>query len=152
MDRFETFVTSVTTLYRLIQKIKDKEMTEFGLKGTHVMCLYMLHRHPEGLSLTRLSVLCDEDKAATSRAVAALMEKGYLCYAPSESSTNYRAAICLTEQGKQITARIDEIIDEVVERAGEGLDDAQRTAFYDALEKIAENLKEIYAKEPQNPA
>ena len=38
VDRFVRFVTSISQLYRCIQKIKSKEMTEFGLKGTHVMC------------------------------------------------------------------------------------------------------------------
>ena len=42
LQRFQDFVTGITQCYRSIQKIKSTEMTEFGLKGTHVMCLFFL--------------------------------------------------------------------------------------------------------------
>ena len=53
-------------------------MTEFGLKGTHVMCLFFLHHTPEGLTAAQLCQLCAEDKAAISRTIATLKEKGYI--------------------------------------------------------------------------
>ena len=40
LQRFEDFVTGITVCYKYIQRIKSAEMTEFGLKGTHVMCLF----------------------------------------------------------------------------------------------------------------
>ena len=45
MQRFETFVGSVTELYRLIQRIKNMEMARLGLSGRHVMCLNYLNKH-----------------------------------------------------------------------------------------------------------
>ena len=48
------------------------EMTELGLKGTHVMCLFFLHHTPEGLTAAQLCQLCAEDKAAISRTIATL--------------------------------------------------------------------------------
>lgn len=61
-DRFETFATTIATINRYVQKIKSMEMKTLGLKGTHVMCLYSLGKHPEGLTATQLCRLCGEDK------------------------------------------------------------------------------------------
>ena len=72
--RFETFVLSINRIYRCIQKIKSQEMTELGLKGTHVMCLFQLRQYPQGLTAAELSHFCMEDKAAISRAISRLEE------------------------------------------------------------------------------
>lgn len=151
MDRFETFVASINTIYRLIQKIKDSEMREFGLRGAHVMCLYMLHRHREGLTLMQLSALCGEDKAATSRGVSELVERGYLRHVLPEGGSRYRARIFLTEEGEAVAARIGTIVTRVVDEAGSGLTEAQRAALYDALAQIAEKLQGIYGQSEGDP-
>ena len=64
INRFQLFVSGVSTCYKYIQRIKNLKMTEFGLKGTHVMCLFFLHHNPEGLTAAQLCQLCAEDKAA----------------------------------------------------------------------------------------
>ena len=58
LQRFETFVTGITTCYKCIQRIKSMEMTEFVLKGAHLMCLFFLHHNPEGLTAAQLCQLC----------------------------------------------------------------------------------------------
>ena len=40
--RFETFSLSILELNRYLQKIKELEMKQFGLKASHTMCLYYL--------------------------------------------------------------------------------------------------------------
>ncbi|MGN0971882.1 MAG: MarR family winged helix-turn-helix transcriptional regulator [Aristaeellaceae bacterium] len=137
LHRFETFVMGITTCYKCIQRIKSMEMTEFGLKGTHVMCLFFLHRNPEGLTAAQLCHLCAEDKAASSRTVALLQEQGYV----EGPDRKYRAALRLTEAGLAIAQRIDRLIAQWVETGSEGLSEEDRTAFYRALEIIAGNLQ-----------
>ena len=92
LQRFQSFVTGVTQCYKSIQKIKATEMTEFGLKGTHVMCLFYLSQHPEGLTAAQLSQMCAEDKAAISRTLAVLQERDYI----QAGEKKYRAPLCLT--------------------------------------------------------
>jgi hypothetical protein len=72
IQRFDAFVSGITACYKYIQRIKSMEMTEFGLKGTHVMCLYYLRQNPAGLTASQLCGLCAEDKAAISRTVSEL--------------------------------------------------------------------------------
>ncbi|MGN0626989.1 MAG: MarR family winged helix-turn-helix transcriptional regulator [Oscillospiraceae bacterium] len=137
IKRFEAFVTGITLCYKYIQKIKSAEMTELGLKGTHVMCIFFLSHNPEGLTAAQLCRLCAEDKAAVSRTVAELQREGYV--APGEKK--YRAALRLTEKGMEIAKRVDELIEQWVAFGGAGLSDSDREAFYRALELISNNLK-----------
>lgn len=142
LQRFETFVTGITTCYKCIQRIKSMEMTEFGLKGAHVMCLFFLHHNPEGLTAAQLCQLCEEDKAAISRTVALLQEKGYV----EASDRRYRAALHLTEDGQAIARRIDCLIARWVELGSTGVPEEDRAAFYRALEIIAGNLHEAVSR------
>lgn len=141
-DRFETFATTITAIYRCIQKIKDRDMTALGLKGTHVMCLYILGKQPDGLTAAQLCDLCGEDKAAISRTVSELSEKNYIKLEVQPQKRAYRARIRLTEQGKKAIRYINDRINSALEAVGTGLNEAQRSEFYQALTHIADNLKQ----------
>ena len=137
IQRFESFVTGITTCYKYIQKIKSAEMTEFGLKGSHVMCLFFLHHNPKGLTAAQLCQLCGEDKAAISRTVATLTEKGYV----KTEDKKYRALLQLTDKGLDIASRVDDLIEQWVAFGGDGLSEDDRTVFYGVLGHIADNLR-----------
>lgn len=137
-DRFQAFVTGISVCYKYIQKIKSVEMTEFGLKGAHAMCLFFLHSHPEGLTAAQLSQLCAEDKAAVSRSLASLADKGYL----ESDEKKYRSVIRLTESGKAVASHIDVMIERWVESGGDGLTEQDREIFYNSLELISNNLRD----------
>lgn len=137
IGRFQSFVSGITTCYRHIQRIKSMEMTEFGLKGTHVMCIFFLYHNPEGLTATQLSQLCAEDKAAISRTIAALQSKEYIV----SGEKKYRAIIKLTQQGEEIARKVNGLIDQWVGFGGSGISDEDRAVFYRVLETIAGNLE-----------
>ena len=137
-DRFEAFITGVTVCYKYIQRIKTMEMTELGLKGTHVTCLFYLGNHPEGLTAAQLCQLCAEDKASVSRTVADLTARGYIA---KSSSKNYRAPLKLTAEGIEASKLLDPLIDRWVMSGGDGLTEAEREVFYRSLSRIGENLR-----------
>lgn len=143
LNRFESFVTSINQLYRCIQKIKSREMTEMGLKGTHVMCLFYLERHPEGLTAAELCNYCMEDKAAVSRAVNKLEAERLVALEEAEGQRRYRCKIRLTREGKQITCKMMRLIAEIVSKGGEGLTEEERENFYKYLGIIAQNLQTL---------
>ena len=74
--RFETFVLSILELNRQMQRIKALEAQPLGLQANQVMCLYYLGSAREGLTAAQLTGLCREDKAAVSRTLAQLVERG----------------------------------------------------------------------------
>lgn len=142
-DRFELFTTTITQIYKSLQKIKSHEMTEFQLKGTHVMCLYELHKHPDGLTVTELSTLCEEDKAAISRTVSELLERGFVS---NDSEKKYRAPIVLTEEGRTITTQINELAASAAIAGSANMSHEERMTFYHTLTDISDNLKNYLEK------
>ena len=138
IQRFQAFVTGITVCYKYIQRIKSAEMTEFGLKGTHMMCLFFLHHQPEGLTAAQLCQLCAEDKAAISRTLATLQKDGYIL----AGEKKYRAPLQLTEKGLAVATQVDQLISQWVGFGGDGLTDEERTIFYRCLDQISSNLKE----------
>lgn len=65
--KFVKFVGEIDTLYKSIQKIKSNRMKEFGLGGTHAMCLCSLLQSERGLTAAELCKEIAIDKAAVSR-------------------------------------------------------------------------------------
>lgn len=142
LDRFELFITSVAQIYKCVQKIKSREMTELGLKGPQVMCLLNLRRCGE-LTSSELSALCMEDKAAVSRTVAHLERAELVCFEDSGEKRRYRSKIKLTKKGVDAADRMTELIRNSVTKGGEGLSAEERDIFYKALVTIAGNLQKI---------
>ena len=138
IQRFDAFVSGITSCYKYIQRIKSLEMTEFGLKGTHVMCLYYLRQNPSGLTASQLCGLCAEDKAAISRTVSELRSRGYVT---TLSEKAYRAMLTLTSAGQEIARKFDHLIEGWVTVGGDGLTDEERSDFYKTLSAITDNLR-----------
>lgn len=142
ITKYELFSSSVATLSRDIQTIERKEMAKFGLKGPHAQCLLTMLRHPLGITSAQLCELCAKDKAAISRIVSEL-ETARMIRRESRNGNIYRAALMLTEQGRAAADAVSRRAKLAVERAGEGLTDAQREVFYQVLDIIAGNLHTI---------
>lgn len=143
-QRFEIFTKSITSIYRSVQKIKSTEMTEFGLKGMHVMCLFFLGKRRDGLTSAQLCRLCDEDKAAVSRAIALLKEKGFVKELQETAKKKYRNIICLTEEGGKVAEKVSDKVENALNAGGAGLSEEERVTFYASLQLIAGNLEKYF--------
>ncbi|MGN1002489.1 MAG: MarR family winged helix-turn-helix transcriptional regulator [Oscillospiraceae bacterium] len=146
-ERFEHFVGLIASINKSIQKIKNLEMREFGLKGPHVMSLYYLSKHPDGLTAAELCRRIDVDKAATSRALSQLLEGGYVCYPERKDGRKYRAKVTLTARGAEVAGQIDQIIDRIVDAVGLGLEPEDRRVMYRSLGIVARNLSEFLSED-----
>ena len=138
IQRFDAFVTGITVCYKYIQRIKSAEVTEMGLKGAHVMCMFYLKQHPEGLTASQLCTLCAEDKSAVSSTISFLKNEGFVT---SEGPKNYRAVLKLTPAGQTVANQFDDLIADWVSSGGSGLTDQERSDFYRGLSLIANNLR-----------
>lgn len=139
---FENFTISILKLNKLVTKIKLYEMEKFGLKSIHMMCLYYLERNEKGLTAGELGRLTLEDKAAISRAVATLHEKGY-----AEGDLHkYNGNIKLTDEGLKLAKYLDERAECAVTAGKSGsLPDEHRHIFYSILAQIGDNLQHYYS-------
>lgn len=141
MERiFENFTVAILKLNKLISRIKLSEMEGYGLKAIHVMCCYYLNTHAEGLTASELSSLTLEDKAAISRALKSLKQKGYVRY----DENTYGAPVTLTVEGKRLANEIAVKADRAVSAGSAFSSEREREAFYTALQKIADNLEKYY--------
>ncbi len=143
INRFEDFVGMISSIHKNIEKVKKNKMKEFGLSGNHVMCIYYLAQNPEGLTAASLCKLIAVDKAATSRALSELFEKGYVYYPNLSENKKYRAVAMLTESGFATAKQMDSIICDVVDEIGSSLSTEERFNMYRSLEMIENNLNEL---------
>lgn len=139
ITRFSQFTSYISELYWMIQKIEREEMESLGLKGPQAECMVAMSRREEGVTAAELSALCEKDKAAISRIVSDLVSRGLVC----REGSAYRAALHLTEAGKQIAEQVNRKVALAVSRAGKGLTEADRSVLYGSLELISANLKKI---------
>lgn len=139
-DLYTDFTISILRLNKLVQKIKTNEISRFGLKPIHVSCGYYLNKNPQGLTAKELCELSLEDKAAISRALKTLQEKGYVKYAPYGRNE----IVQLTDEGKRLSDHIRERVSKAVSTCSISLTADERKFLYKALSNIAENLESYY--------
>jgi DNA-binding MarR family transcriptional regulator len=145
IGRFKEFTKNISFAYKYIIKLKSAAIKEFGLKGSHVMCLFYIGEAENGLTATKLCKLCGEDKAAISKALSALVELNYV-ELENDENKKYRSKYYLTKSGKKVKDALDNKIADVVADGGMGLSEEEREAFYSALQKIVDNLEKISQK------
>ena len=142
MNRFEHFSYVISGINRHIQKIERDEMIKYGYKGAFAQYLVALRRYPEGITSAKLCEICDKDKAAISRVLTEMQEKG-LILRETQSDHRYNALIKLTAEGLKAAAYVDERAQAAIEAVGNEMTDENRAAFYATLDFIAAKLQTI---------
>lgn len=142
VDRYARFSLAISRIYHDIQKTERIEMERLGLKGPHAQVLLSLCRHPDGVTAGQLCEICAKDKAAISRSLSELENKGLVSRQTLFGST-YRALIKLTPEGEIAAQAVSERAVTAVEQAGQGLEEREREVFYQVLARIADNLHAI---------
>lgn len=145
LNRFEQFSSLVFGIWRDIQKIERDEMVKYGYKGAYAQYLVVLRQHPEGLIVSRISEICDKDKAAVSRILSEMQENGLVCRDAAEENV-YRGKLKLTEEGMRIAEHVCENAKLAVMAVGQEMTPEEREIFYNTLEKISSRLQ-MLAKE-----
>ncbi len=143
MNQFEKFITVISKINRHIQKIERNEMVKRGYKGAFAQYLAVLKRSAEGLTSTELCDVCDKDKAAVSRIIAEMEEKG-LITREKKNVRSYRSKIILTEKGKDLADYVQERSKAAVSIVSEGvMDENQSEVIYSTLDILYKNLQKI---------
>lgn len=141
-SRYIHFTVLILGIRKLIAKIKDFEMAEFGLKGIHLTCLFYVSELKEKnveVTATDICKVSGEDKAAISRVVSDLESNGFLIQEKGDKK-KYRANIELTKKGEEIVKKINDKIFDYENKASKDLSDTERKSLYTSLESIYNNL------------
>ena len=141
-SKFDSFVVTATQISRSITRLKALEMSELGLRGSHVMCLMALGPRAEGLTNLELCDACVEDRAAISRTVRDLKDRGLVLQTGKEGQ-RYRRRVVLTPAGRSVYLEMVDRVDRIFAEAGHGIDEADRPVFYRVLGQIRDNLQDM---------
>ncbi len=143
--RFDKFTLLIDGIYKSVQKIKTGEMSEMGLKSTHIAIFLYLSDNPYGLTLKELQKSCFIDKAAVSRGISELEKNGFV-YAESSFEKKYNLKVTLTGKGVKAAEEIKRRADKVFDFAVNELNLTEREKFYETLESISLTLQKISEK------
>ena len=154
-ERFLNFTMSVTRAYKAIKQIKKHKSNSLGIKGVHIMCMYFLAANPDGLTVTELSELCCEDKAAISRTTENLVQLGYVTDRTTEPpKRKWRHKLYLTETGIELEHTIDRMISELINNLDYSFTAKEMETFYKVFVTLTERLVEyndqLESEDPQH--
>lgn len=137
-SRFEQFTLTLAAILKSIKKIKDHRMSQFGLRSSHVMLLYQLGNHPEGLTPVDLAESGSIDKALVSRTISDLQEKGLVH--TLQSTKKYKVRLCLTPSGEEIAEYIAITVNKMQEQISGNIPEADLEVFYRTLFTLRDNI------------
>ena len=138
-ERYEQFSFVVSAINRHIQKLERDEMIKFGYKGAFAQYLMAMRHYPQGVTSAQLSEMCDKDKAAVSRNVGEMIEKG-LVVRKSATDSLYRAKLILSQEGEKIADFVANRASAAIEAMGEHMGEEQRKSLYFTLDAIEKRL------------
>ncbi len=136
---FDAFNGLLGNTMKNLERLKTKGMGDYGLSGTHTLCLRQLYEIPEGLTRTELAKLCGVDRAQITRVIGDLLQKGLA--KEMESGSNYRKKCALTAEGRQIAADINDRVQRLVRFVSGNIEEERLESFYRTLAEICENLE-----------
>ena len=135
---FEAFSSMLGAATKSLERLKSKGMEDFGLSGTHTLCLRQLYDSPEGLTRTELAARLSVDRAQITRVIGELLEKGFVIEC---GGSGYRKKCALTEKGRATTSEINDIVERINRFVSGDIPPQRLLSFYETLGEICENLK-----------
>ena len=135
---FENFSSLLGTTIKSLEKLKSRGMEEYGLSGTHTLCLRQMFDCPDGLTRTQLSHKLGVDRAQITRVIGELLSKGYV--EETAGSSNYRKKCYLTPKGKEITFEINGTVSRINDFVSGDIPEERLAVFYQTFGEICENL------------
>jgi DNA-binding MarR family transcriptional regulator len=141
LERFGKFTLLIDGIYKNIHKIKLDIAPNLGIKSVHVFWIYLLRKHPEGLTATELAALSEIDRSLVSRELSKLCAGGYIMSVGGTGKRkNYNSRHVLTEKGGELAEYIRREALAVQKKADEGINEEELATFYNVLEKLYGNF------------
>jgi DNA-binding MarR family transcriptional regulator len=141
--RFEKFALLIDGAQKNIQKCKSYIAKLLGVKSVHVLWIYELYIHPDGLTSAELAVKSNIDPSLISRELANLKRRGYITKEITPGKRTYNAPITLTDEGKILAKKIYQISLNTQHQVSTGISGKDLATFYTVLEKLHSNLNEM---------
>ena len=145
---FEQLSIGVHELYLTMHRVETKQMEKYGLRGAYVKYLVALLHTPEGLTISQLCEICDQDKAAVSRAVSELVGREFI-WRDNPRKNHYRAKLNLSERGCELAKEVCNSAKDAFDEAVAGLTQEQKDNLYELMFAVSDNLHVIGMKKAE---
>lgn len=142
-ERFEEFSALISSVYGNIQKLKARYTTQLGLKAVHVLWLYLLRTHPEGLSASELAAAAQSNRSLVSREIAVLFDKGIIYTQENGGKRRYGWKLILTEKGRRLADIIAAIVTDIQKTVSRDIPEENLITFYQTLKVLANSFEEL---------
>lgn len=139
-ERYVRFCIAIEHMAKTLRRYKNEKLSEFGLRGMHLMFLFQLDKEKEGLTVSELAVSCAVDKGFISRATSDLIAKGYVEY-KNKVGSRYRNKIILTDLGRHVMDQLNSVIDTTISLVTDEVSAEDFVTFYKVLDSIEKNLE-----------
>ena len=106
METLNDFMIFMATMHKRFNKMMSETLAPYGLNGMHAIYLKAISDNP-GITLKELSTLVRCDSAHTSRAVATLTEKQFVCD-DRKDACQKKYKLFLTEAGKNAKSDVEQ--------------------------------------------
>ena len=136
---FNSFSTLISSALKSLEKLKSRYMEQFGLSGTHTLCIRQLNDSKEGLTRTELANRLSVDRAQVTRIIGELLAAGLVT--ESKGNSSYRKKCMLTEKGKEVAIEVNRIVAKINQFVSGDISEDRLISFYDTLIEICDNLK-----------
>lgn len=142
-ERFEEFSALISSVHGNIQKLKARYTTQLGLKAVHVIWLYLLRAHPEGMSASELAAAGQTNRSLVSREIDELFDKGIVYTQDSGDKRRYGWKLMLTEKGKQLADVISAVVTDIQNSVSKDISEDDLITFYRTLRILANGFDEL---------
>ncbi len=140
MDKF-SFLLSLESFTKCINKIKNVKISEFGIRTAHFDCMMHIDLSEEGLTPTEISKECGVDKAFVSRTTADLMKGGFIQFNDKfRDGRKYRNKYVLTEKGKEVIRETKAMVMRYFNDIGDRISEYEMKCFLRVMMAINEKL------------
>ena len=142
-ERFEEFSSLVSSIHGNMQKLKTRYTTQLDLKAVHIFWLYLLRRHPEGLSASELAAAGKSNRSLVSREIDELFDKGIIYTPDNSNKRRYGWKLMLTSKGQQLADVISAISTDIQNTVSRDISEDDLITFYRTLRILANNFSEL---------
>ena len=136
------------TIIAIISRIREKankflidEMEKNNIKGlvtSHGNIIFSLFKNPK-LTMKDLSRITGKDKSTITALINKLKKSGYIKKIKNDKDTRI-TNISLTDKGKSLEPKLRKISDNLIKTAYKGINDNEKKAVVDILQKIKGNF------------
>ena len=142
-ERFEEFTALISSVHGNIQKLKARYTTQFGLKAVHVLWLYLLRTHPEGMSASELAAAAQSNRSLVSREIDYLFDNGIVFTQETGCKRRYGWKLILSGKGRQLADIISAIAADIQNTVSREISEKDLITFYQTLKVLANGFEEL---------